>query len=117
MNYEQLLEVTRKSMDCVRYVTDRCDDYAEMAGIVAAFMSVLRRQGALGLAISTYNGHAPADERLVRQDEAFWENGERFRRLMEQRDSLEDGNEILRTAVNELTAKVEALEKGREEKR
>ena len=39
------------------------------------------------------------------------------RRLMEQRNSLEDENGILRAAVNELTAKVEALEKGREEKR
>lgn len=117
MNGEWLMAIARKTTDCVRYVTDRCDDYAEMAGIVAAFMTVLRRQGALGLAISTYNNHTPADERLVRQDEAFWENGERFRRLMEQRDSLEDENEILRTAVNELTAKVEALEKGGEEKR
>lgn len=117
MNGERLLEVTRKNMDCVRYVADRCDDYAEMAGIVATFMSVLSRQGALGLAISTFNGHAPAAERLVRQAEVFWENEVRFRRLMEQRNSLEDENGILRAAVNELTAKVEALEKGREEKR
>ena len=117
MNGEQLLEATRKSMDCVRYVADRCDDYAEMAGIVAVFMSVLSRQGALGLAISTYNRHAPAGEHLVRQGEVFLENEMRFRRLMEQRNSLEDENGILRAAVNELTAKVEALEKGREEKR
>lgn len=117
MNGEWLMAIVRKTTDCVRYVMDRCDDYAEMAGIVAAFMTVLREHGSLGLAVGTYNNHAPADERLVWHGEAFWENGERFRRLMEQRDSLEDENTVLRAAVNELTAKVEALEKGREEKR